>query len=579
MNLFNEAINRSYLEHSAKGQTWNKHKYIAIKNGRYIYPEDLKGDQHNQFKRIEAVDKNKQVIEARKKWLGSGGNATANSGGPDGHYIRTTKDGSAAKLSEKAQQQYSVSKTPHEGAKAKANAEYKKASEQAGKDRDAYIKARQQAAAEANAALRSRQINDQINSAHSNATSSTMDLTPGSELKKRAEERKASTTSTVSAETSKIAEEIKRRNTASVSKPKEKEKTEETTTTETTSTSTTEEKKGTGRKGSGGGKKSSSKASTASTPNTPEAKELGMTEDDFTALGLTEPVASREEAIEKLAMKVIHGDFGNGADRKAKLGQYYNEVQKKVNEFLKKSSGKKSSTSSDSLVLHSDEYSTNVLCHYGVLGMKWGIRRYQPYPFGHTGGKEVGEAAKSKKARKKITPEQKANIKTAAAVAGSAAAAAGAAAGAAKLYKMDKRRSSNVKNMSTEELKSSNQRAVLEREYLKNRGKSNLEKAQYAVGESSKAVNQLRNQNRQAMNDARKNRPRMDLSHMTDQQLRERINRENLERQYNDLFAPKYVDPGRERAEKILDIGSNVLAIGGSALSMAVAIKMLSSKN
>ena len=47
------------------------------------------------------------------------------------------------------------------------------------------------------------------------------------------------------------------------------------------------------------------------------------------------------------------------------------------------------------------DYNNDYLVHYGILGMHWGIRRFQPYSVhprkGGEGGKEVGDARKAQK--------------------------------------------------------------------------------------------------------------------------------------------------------------------------------------
>ena len=45
--------------------------------------------------------------------------------------------------------------------------------------------------------------------------------------------------------------------------------------------------------------------------------------------------------INSLALKVIRGDFGNGQERKDKLGQFYREIQTRVNELIKTMSPRK----------------------------------------------------------------------------------------------------------------------------------------------------------------------------------------------------------------------------------------------
>lgn len=166
----------------------------------------------------------------------------------------------------------------------------------------------------------------------------------------------------------------------------------------------------------------------------------------------------------------------------------------------------------------------NELYHFGVKGMKWGERRYQNKDGSLTvaGQKRYDRdvAANAKRKKDKRLPEE--GLK-------------------------DPKRWTREDNERTKGL----------------------------VDATSRLNNDLKNANRESINRAKNNRPKMDLSNMTDKEMRDQINRAMLERQYNDMFAPQKVSRGREFASNALEIAGSTLAITSSALGIALAIKDL----
>ena len=174
----------------------------------------------------------------------------------------------------------------------------------------------------------------------------------------------------------------------------------------------------------------------------------------------------------------------------------------------------------------------NSLAHYGIKGMKWGVRRYQNKDGSLTA---AGNKRYYKEADKAGYKEEGYNG----------------------------RRFKSSKKGKSEGFDADPNQWV----------KDDLNRSRRLVDETNQLTNKLKNANDTAMRN--KPKTKMDLSQMSDKEMRDQINRAILERQYNEMFAPQNVSSGREHVSRVLETTGTVLAIGNSALGIALAIKEL----
>ncbi len=161
-------------------------------------------------------------------------------------------------------------------------------------------------------------------------------------------------------------------------------------------------------------------------------------------------------------------------------------------------------------------YYGDVLQHHGIKGQRWGIRRFQPYPKGHTGGKEVGEAATASKER---------------------------------------------------------HNRIFDRTVKQGKDKPAISPAEKVANDANKATQEAIGGARKIIDAAYRNKPKVNRAEgLSNEELQKRINRLRLEKDYNSL-TDEDTDKGYEKAMLALSTIGSVATIAATTTGIIATIK------
>ena len=170
----------------------------------------------------------------------------------------------------------------------------------------------------------------------------------------------------------------------------------------------------------------------------------------------------------------------------------------------------------------------NYLVHHGIKGMRWGVRRFQ---------------------NKDGTLTE---------------------AGKRRLWNSDKKiRIDNSGRMHPDDV-------IRGTHQLRSEAASDFKNAATIAREGANITNQARNLSRQHSENVKRRKiekiSRMDLSNMSDDELRQAINRMNLEKSYKS-YSVETVQNGQDHVDSLLQTAGGLLAIGVGAAGIMAAIE------